>query len=313
VILTCGEALVDLVATSCGESEVYVPRPGGSPSNVAVGLARLEAPAAFLGRVSTDRFGRLIRQHLGSNGVDLRYVRDGPERTALGLVHDSLRAEVEYTFYAEDSADRNLQPSDLPDALAEDVQALHFGSFSTALEPTASTLEGFIRREASARLVSFDPNLRPRLVGDLTAYRTRLGRLVAMADLVKLSAADAGWLYPHTPLATVARRWLELGPALVVITRGPEGSTAYGPGATASAPAVAVEVVDTVGAGDAFTAGSLAWLHRSGRLKHADLAGLSEPELSELLRYANLVAALTCTRMGADPPSRHEVAAAAGG
>jgi fructokinase len=133
-----------------------------------------------------------------------------------------------------------------------------------------------------------------------------------MADLVKLSAADAGWLYPDTPLATVARRWLELGPALVVITRGPEGSTAYGPGATAVAPPVAVEVVDTVGAGDAFTAGALAWLHRSGRLKRSELAGLSESEMVELLRHANLVAALTCTRMGADPPSLQEVAAAAG-
>jgi fructokinase len=310
MILTCGEALVDMVATPWGEGEVYVPRAGGSPSNVAVGLARLEVPAAFLGRISTDPFGRLIRKHLRSNCVEMRYVRDGPEPTALGFVHNSQRAEVEYTFYAANSADRNLQPSDLPEGLAADVQALHFGSFSTALEPTASTLEGFVRREAGARLVSFDPNVRPLLVGDLGAYRVRIGRLVAMADLVKLSAADAGWLYPETPLAVVARRWLELGPALVVITRGSEGSTAYGPRATSSAPAILVEVKDTVGAGDAFTAGSLAWLYRSGRLERSELARLSESDLTELLRYANLVAALTCTRMGADPPSQQEVAAA---
>jgi fructokinase len=310
MILTCGEALVDMVATPWDESEVYVPRAGGSPSNVAVGLARLEVPAAFLGRISTDPFGRLIRQHLGSNRVDMRYVRDGPEHTALGFVHNSGRAEVEYTFYAEDSADRNLQASDLPETLAAEVQALHFGSFSMAREPTASTLEGFMRREVGARLVSFDPNVRPHLVGDPAAYRARLGRLVAMADLVKLSAADAAWLYPETPLATVARRWLELGPALVVVTCGPEGSTAYGPSATSSAPVASVVVKDTVGAGDAFTAGSLAWLHRSGRLERSELADLSESDLTELLRYANLVAALTCARMGADPPTQQEVAAA---
>jgi fructokinase len=310
MILTCGEALVDMVATPRDESEAYVARAGGSPSNVAVGLARLEVPAAFLSRISTDPFGRLIRQHLESNGVDMRYVREGPEHTALGFVHNSGRAEVEYTFYAEDSADRHLQPSDLPETLAVDVQALHFGSFSMAREPTASTLEGLMRREGGERLVSFDPNVRPRLVGDRAAYRDRLARLVAMADLVKLSAADAGWLYPDTPLVTVARRWLELGPALVVVTCGPDGSMAYGPSASSSAPMVPVEVKDTVGAGDAFTAGSLAWLHRSGRLKRSELAGLSESDLAELLRYANLVAALTCTRMGADPPSQQEVAAA---
>jgi fructokinase len=307
MILACGEALVDMVAVPWGEGEAYVPRPGGSPCNVAIGLARLAVPAGFLGRLSTDPFGRLIRKHLQDNGVDTRYLREGREHTTLGFVHDARSAEVEYSFYAENSADRNLRPGDLPPVLGSDVRALHFGSISMVLEPAASTLEEFVRRERDARLVSLDPNVRPLVIDDAAAYRARLEGLVALADLVKLSSADAAWLYPGAPPASVASRWLELGAGLVVITLGPDGGTAFGQRATASAPAPPVQVVDTVGAGDAFTAGSLAWLHQNGSLERSCVADLGEPELRDLLRYANRVSALTCTRVGADPPWLREL------
>jgi fructokinase len=184
MIVVCGEALVDMLPATCDQGPGYVPRPGGSPANVAVGLARLDVPAAFLGRVSTDPLGGLIRRHLGSNGVDMRYVREGPELTTLGFVHDLGRAEVQYTFYAENSADRNLTRSDLPETLGEEVTALHFGSISMVLEPAASAFEELMRRERSGRLISLDPNVRPLLIDHPAAYTARLEELVAMSDLV---------------------------------------------------------------------------------------------------------------------------------
>jgi fructokinase len=301
-VVVCGEALVDMVPATVNGAAGYVPRPGGSPANVAVGLARLDVPTAFLGRVSTDPFGRLIRDHLQSNRVNLRYVSEGAELTTLAFVHDRGGGDVEYTFYAENSADRNLTQSDLPGAFPPLVGALHFGSLSMVLEPAASALEGLLGRERGSRVISLDPNVRPHLVRDADGYRSRLDRLVRLADLVKLSAADAGWLYPGAALDDVAGRWLGLGPALVLVTLGPAGSRAYGSSGAASEPGRAVDVADTVGAGDAFTAAALAWLHHTGRLDRGRLAGLSSLELADLLRDANRAAALACTRPGASPP-----------
>jgi fructokinase len=315
MILVCGETVVDMVPADCGGRRGYLPRPGGSPCNVAVGLARLAVPAAFLGRISTEPLGRLVWDHLRSNGVDMRHVREGPEHALLSFVHaepagaaSPAGAEVEYTFYAESSADLNLRPSEVPEALGAEVRALHLGSFSTVLEPAATSLEGLMRRERGTRLVSFDPNVRPTLIDDSVACRSRVEALVAAADVVKLSVADAAWLYPGADVAGVAARWLGLGPTLLVITRGAEGATAYRRDATVDAPAVPVRAVDTVGAGDAWMAGSLAWLHRGGHLERSRLARLTEPELADMLRYANRVAAITCTREGADPPTAREVA-----
>jgi fructokinase len=309
MIVVCGEALVDMVPSKCGAEDGYVPRPGGSPSNVAVGLARLEVPVAFLGKVSGDPFGRLLRRHLETNAVDLRYVVTGTEHTTLAFVARREGEEEEYSFYAENSADRNLRPQDLPATFAPGVGGIHFGSISLVLEPGAATLEACMQRERGRLLISLDPNVRPFLIEDAAAYRARLEGWVATADFIKVSAADLGWLYPGVPVDRMAREWLELGPVLVVVTRGSQGSSAHGRRAEASAAPIAVKVVDTVGAGDSFTSGALGWLHRTGRLDRTILAELSEVELGELLGYAGLVSAFTCTRAGADPPSVAELAA----
>jgi fructokinase len=309
MIVVCGEALVDMVPAHCGDEPGYVPRPGGSPCNVAIGLSRLGAPTGFLSRLSTDAFGRLLRDHLERNGVDTRYVTNGGEPTTLAFVHAGRGQDVEYGFYVENSADRNLQPSDLPAALAPRVEALHFGSISLVLEPGATTLEDRMRRERGRRLISLDPNVRPRLIPDRDEYCRRLEGWVEASDLVKASAADLEWLYPDTPPDSIAQRWLETGPAAVLVTRGGEGSSAYGRRSSASARAPVVEVVDTVGAGDAFMSGTLAWLHHKQRLDPTRLAELSSEELAELLRYAGGTSALTCTRAGADPPTASELAA----
>ena len=310
MIVVCGEALIDLSPTSCGTEQGYVPHPGGSPFNVAVALGRLDAPVAFLGRLSRDFFGQRLREHLVANAVDLRYAGEGPEPTTLAFVYLGAGQEAQYVFWAENSADRRLLPANLPPTFAEEVVALHFGSFSLVLEPAATTLELCMRREHGSRIISLDPNVRPGLIADRHAYHTRLEDWVGLADLVKVSRADLAWLYPGEQVERPARRWLELGAGLVVVTMGAEGSIGFGQAEAVHVPASPVQVVDTVGAGDAYSAGLLAWLHREGRLKRQLLQRLSSTDLLHLLTYANQVSALACTKAGADPPYRSELEAA---
>lgn len=300
MIVVTGEALVDLTPARCAEGAGYLPHPGGSPYNVAVGLGRLEVPVGFLGRLSTDSFGRLLRERLQDSQVSLDYVIDAEDATTLAFVHLRDDEEPEYAFYTEGTAGRVLLPEHVP-AIPERA-AVHFGSFSLALEPGASTLEGLMRRESRRRLLSLDPNVRPGLISDRDAYLRRLEGLVNLADLIKVSRADLAWLYPGQEPEEVAARWLGLGPALVVVTMGKDGSTGFGAALRASAATPPVTVVDTVGAGDAFTSAALAFLHRHGVLDRRGLETLDAAELEALLAFANGIAADTCTRPGADPP-----------
>jgi fructokinase len=300
VILVAGEALVDLTPARCGDGTGYLPHPGGSPYNVAVGLGRLEVPVGFLGRLSTDTFGRLLRDHLHDSQVSLAYVVDAEDASTLAFVHLRDDEEPEYAFYTQGTAGRVLLPEHLPEIPAD--AAMHFGSFSLALEPGASTLEGLMRRESGRRLLSLDPNVRPGLIADRDAYLRRLEGLVRLADLVKVSAADLAWLYPGEGPEAAASRWLASGPALVLVTLGRDGAAAFGAAARAAATTPPVAVVDTVGAGDAFTSAALAWLHRRHALDRRGLETLDAAALTELLAFANGIAADTCTRAGADPP-----------
>jgi len=174
-------------------------------------------------------------------------------------------------------------------------------------EPGASAYEALMRREHGRRIVGLDPNVRPGLVGDRGAYLRRLEGWVALADLVKVSRADLAWLYPGGDPEAVAREWLARGPAVVVVTRGSEGAVAYGPAGRIEVPGLPAAVVDTVGAGDAFTAGLLAALVDAGRLERDALRGTTADELRAALAFANAAAAVTCTRPGADPPTREEI------
>src|SRR5262249_33392675 len=169
------------------------------------------------------------------------------------------------------------------------------------------TLEQGMRREHGARLISLDPNVRAQLIADADRYRHRLEGWVRLSDLVKVSRADLEWLYPAVSVDQVAWRWRGLGACLVLVTLGVDGAGAFGPGANPAGPAGPVQVVDTAGAGDAFTAGALAWLHHASLLDRTALSGITISELTALLSYANLVSALTCTRAGADPPRRDEL------
>lgn len=308
MILVCGEALIDLTPAGPADAPVYQPCPGGGPFNVAVGLGRLGVPVAFFGRLSTDAFGRLLESRLRAAGVDLRHTRHGPEPTPLAVVTPGRDGrENEFQFYVENTADRLLRPTDLPREL-DGVVALHVGTLGLVLEPAATSLELLVTRAAHDRMVAFDPNVRSALVADRGEYTARIERIAALADVVKVSDADATWLSPGETAEQLATRWLAGGTGLVVVTRGADGAV----GLTATAgrvevPVVEVAVVDTVGAGDSFNAGLLAWLHDQDRLTKAGVRSLGPAELASALTFAAATSALTCSRAGADPPWRSEL------
>jgi fructokinase len=304
-IVVAGEALVDLTP----RGELLLPLPGGSPYNVAVGLGRLGTDTRYLGPLSRDPFGTLMARRLSEAGValDLAPVVDLP--TTLAVVHLDEDGRASYGFYLEATAaatfDDALVP-ELPDAAAVHVS---FGAIGLGHVPTGATLAKMLRREAGRRVRSLDPNVRTSALAAAGDYAAELDALVAELDLVKVSDEDLLLLHPDAgdPL-DVARTWAASGPALVVVTRGPDGAVAV----RADQPDVtiagrSVSVVDTVGAGDAFTSGLLGWLDRHARLTPKALATLEEDELRAALAQAVEVAAITCTRAGSDPPRADEL------
>lgn len=310
-VVVAGDALVDLTpARTVTGQAAYEPRPGGSCLNVAAGLGRLGVPASLLARISDDHFGDLLRAHLMESGTQLTHLLATSDPTALSAVRLRDDGSAVYSFHANGAADRGLRPEHLDDLLGiarlPKGAALHIGSLGLVLEPLASTLDGLLRQEAEHRLVSLDPNVRPRLIADRTRFLERLAAWVALADIVKASEEDLAWLYPGEPYELVAERWLASGAKLVLVTLGSRGAWAAGRTARVHMPARLVEVVDTIGAGDAFTAGALAHLHRIGRLGKGGVAELRASELAGLLAYAVEVAADTCTRAGAQPPFHHD-------
>ncbi len=312
MILVCGEALTDLVPVVADGELAYAPRTGGSPYNVALGLGRLGVPVGFFGRLSRDPFGQSLREGLVSEGVDCRLVRQGDEPTALAIVHLPPGQEPTFVFYGDGAADCTLSQADLPtpDELGG-ATALHFGSISLVREPGATVYEELMRREAGSRVISLDPNVRPGLISDRAAYRRRFEGWAATADIVKVSQVDLAWLYPDRPPVDAARDLLEAGPALVAVTRGAAGAIGITATGTVDVPGTPVAVCDTVGAGDAFTAGLLGFLALRGVLDRLALRSLGEEDLRPCLVLANRTASITCTRSGAQPPTRVEVLAGA--
>ena len=304
MVVVCGEALIDLVPDAAGAP---VARPGGSPANVAVALARLGVPAHLLARLSTDHFGQILRAHLAAAGVDLSLAVSTAAATPVAAVELDPSGAAAYTFHLDGRTDDGWSPADLPPQLPERA-ALHVsGAFALVRPAMRDTVGALLEREAGRRVVCFDPNPRPRLAPDPAALRPTVMAWVGRCDLVKASAEDLAWMYPGTPYATIARQWRERGPAVVVVTRGGDGVYALGPSGSCDLPAVPVRVVDTVGAGDAFTAGLLAALDGSGQLTPAGLRGLDHDALVAALRFAQRVAAFTCARPGADPPRLAEL------
>ena len=310
MILTCGDALFDVFATagSSASSIALDARVGGSPLNVAVALSRLGQPTAFLSKVSNDHFGRKLIAYLESERVDVDLIVRTAAPTTLAIVALDDKGVPTYSFYTNGTADRSLAVSELPARLPDAVRVVHIGSYTTALEPTAASLEALVTRERPRRFISYDPNIRPSIVPDPELWRRRVAALTAQAHLVKASVEDIQFLYPGAPVESVLKDWLARGASIAVATMGEMGAMAVArQGVTARVSARSVKVIDTVGAGDTFQAALLTWLGENGHLSPDGLASLSADDLDSLLTFAARAAAITCSRRGADMPRRSEL------
>jgi len=307
MILSTGEALFDMIQKPGATS--IEPVVGGSTLNVALGLARLGRPTGFVTKLSTDYFGTRLREFLTREGVDLSLTPSAPgTQSTLAFAFLQPGGHAEYSFYTANAADRLMTPDDLPRELAADVVAVHFGSFSLALEPTATTLADFLIRIAPTRVISLDPNIRISLIADRPAWLTRFATLLPHADFVKASIEDIRWIYGNSVDAeATVRAWSLAGPRIAVITDGEAGATIAVDGMVRFVPAHKVEVVDTVGAGDTFQAAYLARLDELGLLSKSAIRGVDMATAEAIARFAVAAAAITCTRQGADLPSRADV------
>jgi fructokinase len=311
IVAVAGEALVDMVPAPV--DDYFEAAPGGSPANVAVALARLGVPARLLARIADDMLGRKIRRHLTVNGVQLDHAVTAAEQTSLAMVAVGPDGGASYDFRVDGTADWQWTADELDGALDGPVVALHSGSLALTTPPGAAVLRELISRAAASVTISYDPNCRPLLMGEPAEVLAGVHELLAVADVVKVSSEDLEWLLPGRRAEDVLEDWLARGPALVAVTLGGDGVlAATASGVRSRRPTVPITVIDTVGAGDTFSAALLAGLQRRGLLGAAArpaLRAIDAEAVDALLDEAALAAAITCSRRGADPPTADDLLA----
>jgi len=295
--LVIGESLIDVV----GDARYA----GGSPMNVAVGLGRLGRTVELATWFARDDDGALLAKHLRESRVEVMPGSDGASHTSTAQVRFDGAGSASYAF--------NLEWR-LPTGFVDDTSAplplvVHTGSIAAFLQPGAVGVATVIERLTGRTTVSFDVNIRPQIIGPLDEMRPLAERLVGLADIVKASDEDLEWLYPGVPPIASARRWADGASSIVVLTKGADGVTAITAGGEIDVPAPAVQVADTVGAGDAFMAGLLHALWGAGLLgaNSTALRDIDETTLRHALDVATRVAAITLSRPGADPPTIEEL------
>ena len=307
MLLSCGDALVDfLPVTSMDGRDAAVPVAGGSCLNIAVGMARLGAPAGFVGGISTDLFGRIVADHALTSGVDLRYATRSAHQTTLAFVRH-VAGEPHYAFYDEATAARNwiYRTGSIP---FDQIEAVHVGSTTLANDEGAAQALAMIEDAAGSTTISFDPNCRPNLVRDKARYVDQMDAFAVAADIVRMSDVDFEFLYGGRDQEERAKSLLAAGTSLVVVTRGIKGAQAWHREAgLVEVEAPATDVVDTIGAGDSFQAALLFALRAIGRIERDALAQMNAGELGRALSFASACAAVTCGRAGADPPRQSDV------
>ena len=311
MILVTGEALFDMIGTPVGAGQAFLPVYGGSPLNVAFGLSRLGRRVSFLTKLSTDYFGAALHDFIEREGVDTRYLVRAPGmQTTLAFVAFDGTGSATYSFYGAGAADRSLVPTELPADLDPSIAAVHFGSVALAVDPTAATLIGLMRQVSPTRVVALDPNIRPTIIPDRARWLERFGEMLGLTDIVKASAEDVAWIEgDDAEIEDVARRWSTLGPKVAFVTDGGRGVVVAVGGVSVFVPSFAIEVADTVGAGDTFQAAVLTRLDEMGLLTKERLAKVTLETMGHIARFAAAAAAITCTRVGADLPRRDDVAA----
>ena len=302
LVTVIGEALIDLVPEAGPDD--YKAHAGGSPFNVAIAMARMGNRTALMARLSDHGFGRLLRETAASEGVDLGAAARATEPTTLAVVALEGPGQASYEFYVEGTADWQWTIAELRKRPV-DTKVLHFGSIAAWTPPGSKRIDQLIRetRARNGVLVSYDPNVRPTLLAASPCGRELVERSVGRAHVVKASREDIASLYPSRSVDEIAACWNGLGAALVVVTDGADGAVGYREGEQPiRRPGRRIKVVDTIGAGDAFTAGLLAGLVRRDLHAPERVAAMSDAALVDVLDEAVLVSSLTCERAGADPP-----------
>lgn len=306
MFLVCGEALWDLFAAEGADGLVFDAKVGGSPFNVAVGLARMAQQSALLTGVSKEPMGQRLKAALAAEGVETRFLIEQDRPCTLSVVDVDPSGAPAYAFYGTGAADRTVLPGDLP-TLGPDVWGVHAGSYSLVAEPVGGSLLTLFAREAGRRLMTLDPNVRLNVEPDAARWRERIDRFVACSDIVKVSDEDLGLIYPGATSAEIATRWLAAGAGLVVVTRGASGAEAFTAGGVQSVASERIDLVDAVGAGDTFQAAMIAGLSELGVWSRAALDEISPETLGALIAFAARAASITCSRRGADLPRRADL------
>jgi fructokinase len=309
MLLSCGDALVDFLPVKAVDGrEATVAVAGGSCLNIAVGMARLGAPAGFVGGISTDLFGRIIADHASASQVDLRYAVRSDHQTTLAFVR-TVAGEPQYAFYDEATASTNwtYRPGSIPFG---EIEAIHVGSTTLANDQGAANALAMVKDAGGSVTISFDPNCRPNLVRHKARYVEQMDAFAAAADIVRMSDVDFEFLYGGSDYAGKAKSLVAAGASLVVVTRGIKGAQAWhGEAGLVEVEAPVTKVVDTVGAGDSFQAALLFALRAIGRIERRALARMNSGELARAVSFAAACAAFTCGRAGADPPRQSDVGA----
>ena len=296
-IWVCGEALIDKISSGGQVREI----PGGGPANTAHALARLAIKNEFIGGLSNDAYGQMMREQFIAAGVGLRFTPTHELPTCTANVTIAADGGASYRFLIDGTATFAYDEKNLPDFAGEEVDAIYFGTLATIVEPGASVLFKWMKRAVGRVPIIFDPNIRPSVMSDRDKYQVAVARFLQISDVVKASTDDIGWLYPEMNEFEVAKSWLAHGVKLVVITRGEAGLVGITNEHMVEVPGVRVDVVDTVGAGD--TVGAIL---AEGIRTHGLERALSA-ELSHILHRAVQASAITCSRQGAQPPYRNEL------
>ena len=296
-VWVCGEVLIDLIPDGTERKAVV----GGGPANTAKALSKLGITTQFIDGISTDKYGQMALSELEKDGVLLDFVKFSDKPTCLAIVSLNSKGGATYEFVIDDTATFDFSHSWLPDAADKKPLLLHIGTLVTAIEPAASVLFEWAKKVSLVAPIVFDPNIRPAVMSDRNEYVKQVERWVSISNAVKVSDDDICWLYPGKDLDKITKRWLEMGPELIVVTFGDKGLAGYRENSKISVDAKKVVVADTVGAGDTVGAILVEAIIENG------LDKLTNERLSLMLDRAARAAAITVSRSGALPPGRDEI------
>ena len=299
-VWVCGEALIDLIPVMPGSDQRQA-IPGGGPANTAHALARLDIPTEFIGGLSDDQYGQRMRAEFIAGRVGLTFTPEHQLPTCLAIVSIDVDGGATYEFKIEGTATFAFATENLPDPKLIQPDAICIGTLATIIEPGASILKDWILQAKDYAPIIYDPNIRSSVISDRSRYQEVVKEWIALSNVVKASEDDLAWLYPETDPLEIARSWVSSGVQLVVITKGENGIVGVTENQEVSIPGVKVDVIDTVGAGDTVGAVIVEALVEFG------LEKLTRELLSHTLHRAALAAAITCSRAGANPPTKAEL------